>query len=187
MEFVQELLRPFVSELGDVREELGAERARRRIAEERAASLEAELQELREAGEAQKLPQCLRVRISPDLPRRRPHPMTPHKLGRPQRRARSGGAGGVGCSRVEEGDEMNQGSDIQEYSAGDSVRIRLQVEHEFEFSSLEAVFEHENFDPTIEGRGEETHAITLVGQNTEQLVRIDGVPPAITSFVMVEG
>jgi hypothetical protein len=82
---------------------------------------------------------------------------------------------------------MNQGSDIREYSAGDSVRIRLQVEHEFEFSTLEAVFEHENFDPTIEGRGEETHAITLVGQNTEQLVRIDGVPPAITSYVMAEG
>ena len=82
---------------------------------------------------------------------------------------------------------MNQGSGIQGYSAGDSVRIRLQVEHEFEFSSLEAVFEHENFDPTIEGRGEETHAITLVGQNTEQLVRIDGVPPTITSFVLVEG
>ena len=70
---------------------------------------------------------------------------------------------------------------------GDSVRIRLQVEHEFEFSSLEAVFEHENFDPTIEGRGEETYAITLVGRNTEQLVRIDGVPPTITSFVLVEG
>jgi hypothetical protein len=82
---------------------------------------------------------------------------------------------------------MNQGSDIREYSAGESVRIRLQVEHEFEFSTLEAVFEHENFDPTIEGRGEETHAITLVGQNTEQLVRIDGVPPTITSFVMAEG
>src|SRR5215203_5774958 len=29
MEFVQELLRPFVSELGEVREQLGAERARR--------------------------------------------------------------------------------------------------------------------------------------------------------------
>src|SRR5919107_2426278 len=29
LEFVQELLRPFVSELGGVREELGAERARR--------------------------------------------------------------------------------------------------------------------------------------------------------------
>jgi hypothetical protein len=82
---------------------------------------------------------------------------------------------------------MERGSEVQEYSAGDSVRIRLQVEHEFEFSTLEAVFEHENFDPTIEGRGEETHAITLVGRNTEQLVRIDGVPPTITSFVMVEG
>jgi len=33
MEFVQELLRPFVSELGKVREELGAERARRKMAE----------------------------------------------------------------------------------------------------------------------------------------------------------
>ena len=82
---------------------------------------------------------------------------------------------------------MDRESDVQKYSAGDSVRIRLQVEHEFEFSSLEAVFEHENFDPTIEDRGEETHAITLVGRNTEQLVRIDGVPPTIKSFVMVEG
>jgi excisionase family DNA binding protein len=33
LEFVQELLRPFVSELGEVREELGAERARREMAE----------------------------------------------------------------------------------------------------------------------------------------------------------
>jgi len=52
MEFVQELLRPFVSELGEVREELGAERARRQMAEERAASLEAENQALREARES---------------------------------------------------------------------------------------------------------------------------------------
>ena len=52
MEFVQELLRPFVSELGEVREELGAERARRQMAEERAATLEAELQALREARES---------------------------------------------------------------------------------------------------------------------------------------
>jgi excisionase family DNA binding protein len=48
MEFVQELLRPFVSELGEVREELGAERARREQAEERVASLEAELEAFRE-------------------------------------------------------------------------------------------------------------------------------------------
>jgi excisionase family DNA binding protein len=47
IEFVQELLRPFVSELGEVREELGAERARRQMAEERAAELEAELEDLR--------------------------------------------------------------------------------------------------------------------------------------------
>ena len=33
MAFVQELLRPFVSELGEIREELGAERARREMAE----------------------------------------------------------------------------------------------------------------------------------------------------------
>jgi excisionase family DNA binding protein len=52
MEFVQELLRPFVRELGEVREELGAERARRQIAEERTAVLEAELEALREARES---------------------------------------------------------------------------------------------------------------------------------------
>ena len=92
-----------------------------------------------------------------------------------------------GCFRVEEGDEMDRGSNIQEYSAGDSVRIRLQVEHEFDFSTLEAGFEHKDFDPTIEGRGEETHAVTLVGQNPEQLVRLETVPANITSFVMLEG
>ena len=52
MEFVQELLRPFVSELGQVREELGAERARRQMAEERAAALEAELEAFRETRES---------------------------------------------------------------------------------------------------------------------------------------
>jgi hypothetical protein len=51
-EFVQELLRPFVSELGEVREELGAERARRQMAEERIAALQAELEALREARES---------------------------------------------------------------------------------------------------------------------------------------
>ena len=52
MEFVQELLRPFVSELGEIREELGAERVRRQMAEERTAALEAELEALREARES---------------------------------------------------------------------------------------------------------------------------------------
>jgi excisionase family DNA binding protein len=52
MEFVQELLRPFVSELGQVREELGGERARRQMAEERAAALEAELEAFRETRES---------------------------------------------------------------------------------------------------------------------------------------
>jgi hypothetical protein len=52
---------------------------------------------------------------------------------------------------------------------------------------LEAVFEHENFDSTIEGRDEETHTVTLVGRNPEQLARLETVPAAITSFVMLEG
>jgi excisionase family DNA binding protein len=46
MDFVQELLRPFVNELGAVREELGAERARRRMVEERVADLEADVADL---------------------------------------------------------------------------------------------------------------------------------------------
>jgi excisionase family DNA binding protein len=48
MESLQDLLRPFVNELGEVREELGAERVRRQMAEQRAAKLEAELEALRE-------------------------------------------------------------------------------------------------------------------------------------------
>ena len=47
IEFVQEMLKPFVNELGNVREELGSERARRLMAEERAAALEAEMREIR--------------------------------------------------------------------------------------------------------------------------------------------
>ena len=45
--FVQELLRPFVNELGQVREELGAERARRQMAEERVGQLEEEIADLK--------------------------------------------------------------------------------------------------------------------------------------------
>jgi excisionase family DNA binding protein len=46
MEFVQELLRPFVSEIGDVREQLGAERARRYQAERELEELRRELEEI---------------------------------------------------------------------------------------------------------------------------------------------
>jgi excisionase family DNA binding protein len=47
MELVQELLRPFVNELGEAREQLGAERARREIAERERDELRRELEELR--------------------------------------------------------------------------------------------------------------------------------------------
>ena len=50
--FVQELLRPFVNELGEVREELGAERARRRMAEEQVAELEEEIAALKSPPES---------------------------------------------------------------------------------------------------------------------------------------
>src|SRR5688500_11490861 len=48
MECGQARLRPFVSELAEVREELAAERARRQMAVERAEALEAEPEALRE-------------------------------------------------------------------------------------------------------------------------------------------
>jgi excisionase family DNA binding protein len=51
MEFVQELLRPFVSELGEIREELGAERARREMAETTLREGMAEEQRRREEAE----------------------------------------------------------------------------------------------------------------------------------------
>ena len=46
-QFVQELLRPFVNELGEAREQLGAERARREMAESERDELRRELDELR--------------------------------------------------------------------------------------------------------------------------------------------
>jgi chromosome segregation ATPase len=47
MELVQGLLRPFVNEVGEVREQLGAERARREMAERERDELRRELDELR--------------------------------------------------------------------------------------------------------------------------------------------
>jgi excisionase family DNA binding protein len=54
MEFVQELLRPFVSELGEIREELGAERVRREIAESTLYEGMAEEQRRREEAERER-------------------------------------------------------------------------------------------------------------------------------------
>jgi predicted transcriptional regulator len=50
--FAQELLRPFVNELGEVREQLGAERARREQAERTIAELRQEVETLREPRES---------------------------------------------------------------------------------------------------------------------------------------
>ncbi len=49
---LDEIVRDYMEQLGAVREELGAERARRQMAEERATKLEAENQALREARES---------------------------------------------------------------------------------------------------------------------------------------
>jgi excisionase family DNA binding protein len=54
MEFVQELLRPFVSELGEIREELGAERVRRELAESTLREGMAEEQRRREEAERER-------------------------------------------------------------------------------------------------------------------------------------
>src|SRR5687768_2692968 len=54
MEFVQELLRPFVSELGEIREELGAERVRREMAEATLREGMAEEQRRREEAERER-------------------------------------------------------------------------------------------------------------------------------------
>ena len=43
---LDEIVRDYTEQLGDIREELGAERARRQMAEERAVNLEAKLEEL---------------------------------------------------------------------------------------------------------------------------------------------
>jgi len=69
MEFVQELSRQFVNELGGVREEFGAERARQQMAEWRAAALEAVLEAPTEARES---PQT--VEVEPE--RAEPRPAT---------------------------------------------------------------------------------------------------------------
>jgi excisionase family DNA binding protein len=88
-QFVEELLRPFVSELGEIREQMGAERARRQMAEERSAALGRELEVLREARE------------SPEMVEEEPESsesLTPLREGL---RRGSRGPGGGGCSVAE--------------------------------------------------------------------------------------
>ncbi|MDQ4128881.1 MAG: helix-turn-helix domain-containing protein [Actinomycetota bacterium] len=68
MEIVQEMLRPFIRDLESINQELGAERVRRRMAEERAAALEAELQELREARETPEKTPVNEANADPDEP-----------------------------------------------------------------------------------------------------------------------
>ena len=53
---LDEIVRDYTEQLGDVREELGAERARRQMAEERAEALEGELRALREPRESPESP-----------------------------------------------------------------------------------------------------------------------------------
>ena len=53
---LDEIVRDYTEQLGDIREELGAERARRQMAEERAATLGEEVRALREARESPESP-----------------------------------------------------------------------------------------------------------------------------------
>jgi hypothetical protein len=62
------LLRPFVSELGEIREEIGADQVRRQMAEERSAALERELEILREARESPEM-----VGEEPESTEQQPH------------------------------------------------------------------------------------------------------------------
>src|SRR5215217_150714 len=82
VELVQELLRPFVEDLGRVREELGAERVRREQAERERDELAAQLRVLQETPE------------SPESAGEAPGSRTPRRSNRSQFRVPVG----VGCS-----------------------------------------------------------------------------------------
>jgi hypothetical protein len=84
MEFVQELLRPFVRELGEIREELGAERVRREMAESTLREGMAEEQRRREEAERERdelrreLYALREPRESPETAAKEPERAEPH-------------------------------------------------------------------------------------------------------------
>jgi excisionase family DNA binding protein len=86
MEFVRELLRPFVSELGEIREELGAERARREMAESTLREGMAEEQRRREEAERERdylrreLYALREARESPQTARKEPERAEPRPV-----------------------------------------------------------------------------------------------------------
>ncbi len=87
VEVVQELLRPFVEDLGRVREELGAERVRREQAERERDELAARLASLEEREKP------------PRGPPRTPEVPSPTRPPKPHRRPQSVARGGGGSSR----------------------------------------------------------------------------------------
>src|SRR5215218_5884510 len=92
IEFVQELLRPFVSELGEIREELGAERARREMAETTLREGMAEERRRREEAERER-DELRRELFARREPREVPE-TTDEQQGRGQHRSATAGAQG---------------------------------------------------------------------------------------------
>ncbi len=82
---------------------------------------------------------------------------------------------------------MDHFSEGRTYSAGDDVLVRVTVEHEFHFERVEAMFQHVDFDPTLEGRSEATHLITLVGDEVKLEDPLDDSPMGQTSTVVLRG
>jgi hypothetical protein len=89
---------------------------------------------------------------------------------------------------------MDRGAPIREYSPGDSIRIRLTVEHEFDFNVVEARFEFRTSNLDIVRMKSEVpdtytnnYTITLPGQKDPQLSTIHATTPGHRSEIRLTG
>jgi hypothetical protein len=85
---------------------------------------------------------------------------------------------------------MDKGAPIREYSPGDSIRIRLTVEHEFDFDVVESCFEYQtmNLDiARVQSEYPDIYTISLPGHKEPQLSTIHATTPGHRSEFLLTG
>ncbi len=85
---------------------------------------------------------------------------------------------------------MDRGAPIREYSPGDSIRIRLTVEHGFDFDVVEARFEYHTTDldtAMVQSEYPDHYTITLPGHKEPQLSTIHATTPRHRSEIRLTG
>ena len=82
---------------------------------------------------------------------------------------------------------MDQGPEIQEYKAGDTVRIEMDVEHDFELKEVRGLWQHERAKSLVGHEDDKGFKIGFEGRVTRKKSDTIRTPPNAVSTVVVVG